>query len=272
MKFVIVLFIGFICPPLLFSQISEIIPASTSIAQASVADTHSWSSFHNPAMLGYSTASELGMEVDNRFLIPELSTQSFQYGFASRAVNAGVSFSRFGYSLYNEMLAGFCLARNFSDKFSMGVGFNYYTAYYHSTHSYRGTFFPQIGLSVRFSPAFSLGFNTFNPFQTNIDQAYVLKRIPSVYSLGTEYQFSPELAWHTQIDKEISGGYRFATGFGYRMLESLSVNVGGYASQYLVPCLGFGVDAGALTLTLNCELHPLLGLNTMGGVKYRFKK
>ena len=266
----LIFLILFSVPKFLSSQITNIIPSSSSIAQTSVADSHNWSSFNNPAMLGYIEQPELGIHFENRYLLSELSTKSVQLGYSTNAVNAGLSLSYFGYSLYHEMIVGLGFARNFSDKFAMGVQFNYYTAFFAASNSYRGALLPQLGLSVRLSPAFSLGFHSFNPFQTNIDTELIIKRIPSVFSLGTEYYFAPELVWRTQVDKEVSSNYRFATGFEYRMLERMSVKLGAYGSDYLVPCLGVGFNSGRFLIDLNCELHPLLGLNTMAAVKYRF--
>jgi hypothetical protein len=187
-------------------------------------------------------------------------------------MNTGFSFSQFGYSLYHEMLLGVSFARNFSDKFSMGVQFNYYTAYFSASDSYKGAFLPQIGLSVKITPDFSLGFNTFNPFQTNINTEFVTKRIPSLFSLGTEYFFSTDLVWRTQVDKEVSSNYRVAMGFEYQILQSFAFKLGAYGTDYLVPCLGVGFQTGSFLIDLNCEMHPLLGLNTLAAIKYRFGK
>jgi hypothetical protein len=168
------------------------------------------------------------------------------------------------------MILGIGFGRNFSDKFAMGVQFNYYTAYFNATNSYRGALLPQIGLSVKFSPNFNIGFNTFNPFQTSIRTEFVTKRLPSIFSLGSEYSFSTDLVWRTQIDKEVSSNYRFATGFEYQMLNQFNVKLGAYASDYLIPCLGVGFKTGSLHVDLNCESHPLLGINTLASIKYRF--
>ena len=254
------------------AQISSILPQSVSIAQTSVADTHNWATFNNPAMLGYIQNPEIDIQFENRFLISELSTKSVQLGFSSSIVNAGLSFSHFGYSFYHEMLLGLSFARNFSDKFSMGMQFVYYTAFFNASNSYRGTLFPQVGISSRLTPNFTIGFNTFNPFQTNIQTEYTIKRIPSIFSLGTEYYFSSDLAWRTQIDKEISSNYRFGTGFEYQMLQNLNVKLGAYGWDYLVPCLGIGFTSGSFVVDINCDLHPLLGLNTMASIKYKFNK
>ena len=223
-------------------------------------------------MLGYIENTEFALQFENRFIIHELSTKSVQLGFPSKLVNVGVSFSHFGYSLYHETSIGLGFARNFSNKFAMGVQFNYCNNYFSASNSYRGALIPQLGLSVKLSPNFSLGFNTFNPIQTNIKTDYSLQRLPSIFSLGTAYFFSSDLVWRTQIDKEVSSNYRFATGFEYSMLQHLQIKLGAYNANYLVPCMGFGLQAASFLVELNCELHPLLGLSSIAAVKYRFHK
>jgi hypothetical protein len=272
MKKIIILVLLLSVYQLVKSQISTVIPGSSSIANTSVADSKNWMAFDNPAMLGYVENAEIGTQFENRYLISELSTKSFQLAVPTKLLNAGLSFSHFGYSLYHEMMLGVGFARNFSDKFSIGLEFNYYAAFFAASNSYRGAFLPQIGLSTKLSTNFSLGFHAFNPFQTNIPTEFSTKKLPSIFSLGTEYFFSEELTWRTQIDKEISSNYRFATGFEYQMLQQLTVKLGAYGSDYLVPCFGVGFNGGRFAFNLNCELHPLLGLNTLAALKYRFRK
>ena len=252
------------------SQVSTMISASSSIAQTSVADSRSWTAFQNPAAIGNYTQHELAMLFENKFFIKELSNKSAQALLATNLVNVALSFSHFGYSLYHEMMAGLGLARNFFDKFNIGVQFNYYTAYFAADNRYRGTLLGQVGLQFHFSPKFHLGFNTFNPFQTNLKTEYAQQRLPSVYSLGTEYFFTDDFVWRSQIDREVSSNFRFATGFDYRMLEKITLKIGGYGNEYFIPCLGFGADFSSFLFDLNCELHPVLGLNTLGMLKYKF--
>ena len=254
-----------------FSQISNILPSSISIAQTSVSDSRNWTAFNNPAMLGYTQKIEAGVQFENRYLISQLSTKTVQFELPTNFVNTGLSFSHFGYSLYHEMIIGAGFARSFSDKFALGVQFNYYMAYFNASNSYRGALLPQVGLSVKLSPALNLGFNMFNPFQTNIQTEYVTKRLPSTFSLGSEYFFSTELVWRTQIDKEVSSNYRFATGFEYQMLQQFTIKLGAYGSDYLVSCIGFGLKTGLFRIDLNCDLHPLLGINPLASVKYIFR-
>ena len=272
MKKIVSLLVIYLFVSAVSAQISTITPSASSIAQTSVADQNNWSAFTNPAILGYLEQAEFSFQFENRYLLNELSTKSVVVGFPSKLLCTGISFSYFGYSQYHEIIGGIGFARNFSNKFALGVQANYFTTYFSASNSYRGTFFPQVGLSVQFSPSFNIGFNASNPFQSTIKTEYVTRRLPSVFSFGAAYSFSPELIWRMQIDKEVSSNYRFAMGFDYQMLEKLIVKLGAYGSDYLVPCLGTGVKIGSFLIDLNCELHPLLGLNTFAAIHYRFRK
>ena len=252
-----------------FAQIPHIIPSPVSIARTSVADTDSWTAFNNPATLGYVESLYVSAAFENRYLLKELSTRSIQAGFSTKQINLGGSFSYFGYSLYHEMLAGIDFARNFSDKFALGVGFDYYFAYFSTDNEYHGALLGRVGISVRLSSDFVLGFSTFNPFQNNIKTDFVTKRIPSVFSLGTAYSFSSDFVWRTQIDKELSSNYRFATGFEYQMQDFINIKLGGYFLENFIPCLGFGLKFSDYSADLNCELNPILGITTMISVKWK---
>ena len=96
-----------------FAQISPVVPTSYSIANASVAVQNEWSAFQNTAALAHVDRLDVSMQFENRFMVNELSTKSIQAGINAKSVNVGLSFSYHGYSLYNEMLAGVALARNF---------------------------------------------------------------------------------------------------------------------------------------------------------------
>ena len=272
MKRICLIFFLTACLLPVYAQISPVIPSSVSVAGASSAVMNDWSAFHNPAALAHVDRTEIAAQFENRFMMKELSTKSVQAGFNTGPVNVGLSFSYQGYSVYNEMIAGLGLARNFGDKFSMGVQFDYYTAYFSASDEsrYRGAVLAQFGVASTILPKLTVGFNTFNPFQTNIKTEFSTRRIPSVFSIGTNYAFADNLIWLTQIDKEASSSFRFASGFEYTMIRELTVKLGAYGTDYLIPCLGFGIHLGGFHFNLNGKLHPLLGLNTVANLKYRF--
>lgn len=254
------------------AQLASVLPTSVSIANTSVADIENWSAFSNPANIGYIDEINFGFQYENRFLLSELSTKSLQFAIPTSLINTAFSASYFGFSLYNEILFGIGFSRNFSNKFSLGLQLNYLTSYFRTPNHYFGSFFPQFGLSYALSSNFQLGFSAYNPFHSAINSDYSTRPLPSIFSLGGAYCFSPELVLRFQTDKEISSNFRFACGTEYSMFSLLTVKAGIYHNGYLVPCFGLKSNLGAFSFLLNADLHPLLGLVTLASIQYSLKK
>lgn len=252
------------------AQIPSLFPSSTSVAGTSVADIDNWSAFHNPAPLSELKVPQLLVQVENRYIITALSTKCFSIAYPTNYFVSGIAFSYFGFSLYHEMMLGMAFSRNFSDKFNIGLQFNYLTAYFLSSNSYHGTFFPQIGLNFPLNKNFVLGFHVFNPIQAKIKSDITTKRLPAIFSFGFSTKFSTNFVWKVQTDKEISSNYRLATAVDYQITEKLRFQAGVYGYEYLIPCLGFGCKFKRFSLDLVTELHPLLGLTTMAAMKFMF--
>ncbi|MGC3977253.1 MAG: hypothetical protein QM751_02865 [Paludibacteraceae bacterium] len=177
-KFNLFLCLLFIARTPVCAQISVSTPSATTIANASVAVQSDWNAFQNTSALAHVKEFEAAVQYENRFIVKELSTKTIQAAINARYVNVGLSFSYFGYSLYNDMIVGLGTARNFGDKFSMALQFNYYLAYFsgEEINKYRGTLFPQIGLSSKIFSNLTVGFNAFNPFLMNIKTEYSLEK------------------------------------------------------------------------------------------------
>ena len=272
MKRICLIFFLTACLLPVYAQISPVIPSSVSVAGASSAVMNDWSAFHNPAALAHIDRTEIAAQFENRFMMKELSTKSVQAGFNTGPVNVGLSFSYPGSSVSPVLLAGVGFVRPFLSNFSLGVPFASSPASFSASAAsrYRGAVLAQFGVASTILPKLTVGFNTFNPFQTNIKTEFSTRRIPSVFSIGTNYAFADNLIWLTQIDKEASSSFRFASGFEYTMIRELTVKLGAYGTDYLIPCLGFGIHLGGFHFNLNGELHPLLGRNTVANLKYRF--
>ncbi len=261
-----ILFISFVFSA--NAQMAEILPSSVSIAHTSVARTDLWSGFSNPATLIQPCRLQAALQFENKALIPELSTKLLQVAYMNKWVNVGLAFSHFGYSKYNEMLIGVVFARNFGNRFSLGIQGNFYTSYFSDETKYQSTFLPQVGLTFRATDRLVLGFQSFNPFQQKLKTDYVEKPIPSLFSLGTSYDIIPTLSWYVQIDKEVSSSFRVATGVEWQMVDLVRVKIGGYGSEYFVGCFGAGFDFYGFRLGINCEIHPILGVNTLVNIHY----
>jgi hypothetical protein len=254
------------------AQIAYPIPSSVSVANTSVSDEKNWSPFHNPASLSVIPTPHIGALFENRYIITALATKSFYTVYPLKQFVTGFLCAHHGFSLYHEIMLGMAFARDFSGKFSLGIQFNYHSTFFASSNKYYGTVYPQIGLNIPVQDNFLIGCHIFNPFGSHIKGELLTKFVPAVYSLGCSYDFSPDLCWRFQADKELGSNYRVATGFDYSMHKQTRFQVGFYANGLLVPCLGFGFGFSPFTFDLVAELHPLLGLNTIAQLQYSLNR
>ncbi len=271
MKRIILFLLGFVQLPV-YAQITSSLPASVSVANTSVSDTKNWTPFHNPAYLSTKIIPQMSVLFENRYIITTLATKCFSFIWPANHFVAAFSVAHHGFSLYHEILMGLTVARNFSDRFSLGLQFDYHTVYFAPSNKYYATVYPQIGLSVPFNDTFRVGFHVYNPFGSHIKGESQTKYLPAIFSLGCAYDFTPEFCWRFQTDKEMSSNYRFATAFDYRISNQTRFQLGAYAHEYLVSCLGFGFEFSPFTFDLSVELHPLLGLNSIAQLQYSFNR
>lgn len=271
MKRIILFLLGFVQLPV-YAQITSALPASVSVASTSVSDSKNWTPFHNPAPLSTNIVPQLNILFESRYIITTLATKCFSFTWPANHFVTAFSVVHHGFSMYHEMLIGLTFARNFSDRFSFGLQFNYHTVYFASSNRYYAAIYPQIGLSVPFNDTFRFGFHVYNPFGSHIEGESQTKYLPAIFSLGCAYDFTPEFCWRFQTDKEMSSNYRFATAFDYRINNQTRFQLGVYVHEYLVPCMGFGYGFSSFSFDLSVELHPLLGLNTIAQLQYRFNR
>lgn len=253
----------------IYAQIPHLFPSSTSLAGTSVSDIKNWSPFHNPASLSENETPQFSVQVENRYIITALSTKCFSISYPTNYFVSGLVFSHFGFSRYHEMMLGLAFARKFSDKFNIGLQFNYFTAYFFSSNRYYGAFFPQIGLNFPLNKSLNVGFHISNPFQVKLHSDLTTKRLPAIFSMGVSNIFSSDFSWRIQFDKEISSNYRLASALDYRLNDTFSFQAGVYGYEYMIACLGFGCHFNQFSVDLAVELHPLLGLITVAGMKFR---
>lgn len=253
------------------AQVATIVPSSYVAGNASVAYHKYWQPFQNPAALAHAQNYSVTLLYENRYITKELGNSVASLAIPTKYVNVGASFSYFGYASYNEMLASVTLARSFGKVLHIGLEFDYYTLYLSPSERYRGTVTAQVGVQLQVLPNLMIGFNVFNPVFSKIKTDLITKPLPSVFSLGTNYQLHEKVSWLVQLDKEVHSPMRWATGFEYAPFEEFTVRVGAYGFDYFVPTLGVGLAFDGFRFNLQTEYRHPLGLTMMGVLQYRFQ-
>ncbi len=249
--------------------LSILLSGAMNIANIQTARTDNWTTFQNPASLDQSERFQFAAQYENQYLLADLNTATVQFAYCNPYVNVGIGYSFFGYSKYQEMMAGITLSRRFG-RFTLGVGGNYMTVYAGDELKYRGTFLPELGATVNATDNFTIGVWAFNPFMQQIAVTDGEKHpVSSVYSLGTDYRFYTGFHWSVQADYDPTTTWRVATSLEWQCVEQLVVKVGAYYYQQLIGCLGFGLRLSGLQIDTHFELNPRLGLTIQARVGYR---
>lgn len=254
----------------LFGQTAYVIPYSNAIADIQTPRTDTWTAFQNPASLIQANTCQVAVQYENRYMLSALNTALVQAAYCNKYVNVGVSFSFFGYSKYQEMMAGVALARSFG-RFSLGLQGNYVAIYCGDELKYRGTFIPQIGATVDIIPQLTIGIHGFNPFWQRISiDADVDKALPIIYSVGMDYRCLEGLRWGVQVDYDVHTTYRIATALEWQAIDLLVLKAGVYYQQQFVGCMGVGITWHNLRFDAHFELNPTLGVTCQGRLCYVF--
>ena len=252
----------------LYGQITTVIPQSFLPGNASVAASDQWSIFHNPAALASETHYKVGILYENRYIVPELSNEAIYIALPTPYFQIGLSYSFFGYSVYNEMLAALSIARSFG-KFRLGIECLYYTMYLSETERYQGTVTAQVGVQVDVIEQLTIGFNIFNPVFSKVE-TLPETRLPVIFSIGTDYRFHHQLAWLVEVSKDLTTPLRVGTGITYRPVKELKVGVGVLVWQSVRPNLTVGLFYKGLNLEVQSSYQYPLGFMLSGCFSYTF--
>lgn len=252
------------------AQKTTVIPSSFVGGNASVTYKNEWLPFHNPAALA--GAEKIGFQLlyENRYITKELANKAFNAWFPTKYLNIGASFSHFGYSEFNEMLAAVTFARQFGKKFRLGIEIDYYTLFLSQSERYKGTITAQVGAQISITDDFSIAFNAFNPTFSKVKSVLVEQRLPTTFSLGTLYRIKNTVDWLVQLDKEVSSPLRWATGFEYAPIKEFIVRIGAYGYNNFVPTFGAGIKFGGFKFDFNADYNSALGFSIIGCFGYSF--
>lgn len=236
-----------------------------------IARTDIFSPLCSAASLAGVAGIEAGVHYQNRFAVKELSVKQAQVAVPTKLLNIGAAFSHFGYENYNENIVYLSFARKFSDKFMLSAAVDYYSVYFSKSEGSKGKLLVQIGIASQPVENLTIGFQAFNPIQTNIKTDILEKEIPSVFSLGAGYRFSEKVVWAVQLDKEISEKLRAATEIEYRFLDFMLVRAGCTVNDKVCPVLGSGFKLYYFWLDANFKYHTDLGITSNIALTFKLK-
>lgn len=273
MKKILLVFFSFACfyPAISGNENMPVGARSAAIGNASVCLVDLWAVYHNQANLAYYENISAGVYYENRFLVKEMSSQAFSFVLPSKKLGVfGVSFSRFGYSLYNESKYGLSYARKFGPNFSAGVQMNYLSAHIGENYGTKGTFTAELGVRAILLKKLAIGFHAYNLTRAKMAN-YNNERIPTILRLGLQYTFSEKVFLSAEVEKDIDFKPVFKMGMEYRPAKLFYLRAG-VSSNPFISSFGLGFNiSDKFNIDLASTVHPVLGMSPMASLSYNFK-
>ena len=236
---------------------------------ASITNRDIWAAFNNQAGLADIRNISAGLIYENKFLLKELGTKAGVFALPVNKGTFALSFSQFGFNLYNENKVGLAYAMPLSKNFNAGVQIDYLLTQLAEDYGRKGVFTFEIGLMAKINEKWHMGAQIYNPAQVKLTD-YVEERVTSYIRFGMTYIFSKSVNLVAEAEKDINYKPLFRLGVEYQIVDNIYVRTG-VASNPSIFSFGFGVNLKNLKIDFGTSKHTSLGYSPALSLMYNFK-
>ncbi|MBN2663908.1 MAG: hypothetical protein JXR68_09695 [Bacteroidales bacterium] len=245
--------------------------SSLATGGSTVAVQNLWSVYHNQAALGFFEGIEAGIYYENRFMLPEYGLKSMAFAMNLKPGTIGLSVSSFGFNKFSDNKIGLAYGMKLSDFIAIGIQIDYFLiqqdAYYGNISTVSG----EIGIYATPFEDFYIGAHVFNPWRSKIAN-YQDERLPTIFRLGIAYNFSEEVLFSLETEKDLDFPAVFKTGLEYEPIKNFILRTGvSFSNKDFFPAFGIGYNFKGIGIDLSFESHPILGTKTGVSLSYKIK-
>jgi hypothetical protein len=165
---------------------------AAAMANAYVAESDLWSVQHNQAGLGWYPHMSVGFHHENKFVLPEYSLHALAFTLPVKPATLGLSYTYFGYPVFNETKIGLAAGRQFGGSFSAGLQINYHYKYLDGEFGNRDALSFEGGIQFKPGDRIAFGAHIFNPTRASLS-AYDQDTIPTILRTGMSVRPSNKL-------------------------------------------------------------------------------
>ncbi len=240
---------------------------SAGMGGSSVVLTDIWSVYNNQAALAGIHNISFATYFSNRFAVKELSTKSFAFALPVSAGTFGLSYSNFGYSLYNENKIGLAFAKQLWNILSVGIQIDYFRTHLGEDYGNHNNISGEIGILAEPIKNFVIGAHLTNPTKTKIAD-YQDERMPTIFRLGVGYTFSDKVTVSVEGMQELDEDIVFKTGIEYNIVKNLYLRTG-ISTNPVLNSFGLGLLFKNFKADMAFSKHPVLGYSTHFSLSYQ---
>lgn len=198
---------------------------TSSLGNCSVASNDFWSCINSPAGFASQKEISIGFSYQNKFLLKELGYKNAGILLPLNIGVIGVSFSQFGYNLYNENIIGLGFARNFGDKLRIGLKLDY--LFFKFPENYENKSAPtfELGIQYQINESLCLGAYFFNPINVKL-RTINRDKIPIIIRLGFSYHITKDFLITSEIEENFEHNFSYRIGLEYDIYKNIFLRSG----------------------------------------------
>ncbi len=228
--------------------------AGAGMAFAVTATPGHWSCFHNQALLTAAPSTSFSAALENRFMMPGLSSKAVSAVLAIKAAPLGFVATHYGNADYYRVFAGLGSAVKITDGIALGMQVDYISE--HGVGEYRDvshvTF--ETGMTCDLSPSLTLGLHLFNPLAP-------LNTLPSSIEAGLHWRQSDDFLLAIGSSKVSDEPLSLQCGLSWNVLERLILR-SGYMSSPSAFAFGIGFRVGTLQTDVGFLMNSMTGMTS----------
>ncbi len=243
---------------------------SAGVANASLTYIDVWSLWQNQAGIASLKEISAGVFYENEFLLPELALKAFGFVIPLKKLGVfGLSYTGFGYSLYNETKLGICYAKSYGDVFSFGMQLDYLNTFVGDGYGSNNAIAAEAGFQAKILPELVLAAHIYNPTRAKLAATYD-ERIPSILRIGLAYTFSDKVICSLELEKDITQQENVKAGVEYHAVKQFYLRCG-ISTNPVSDAFGIGLVMKTFKFDFSETIYQELGSTPAISLSYSFK-
>lgn len=222
-----------------------------------------WNCFHNQALLTTAGATRFSASLENRFMVPALSSKAVSAVLAIKNAPLGVVAAHYGNADYYRLFTGLGSAVRITDGISLGVQVDFISE--RSIGEYRDvshvTF--ETGMICNLSSSLTLGLHLFNP-------AAPLNTLPSSIETSLQWKQAEDFLLAVGSSKVSGEPLSVQCGLSWNVRDKLIMR-SGYMSSPAAFTFGLGFRTEPLQVDAGFLLNGITGVTSSVSVIWTVK-
>lgn len=239
------------------------------MSNAYVTESGVWAVQHNQAGLGFYPHLTIGFHHENKFVLPEFSMHALAFSLPVKPGTIGLSYTYYGYKLYNESKLGLGFGKKFGERFAAGIQINLHHNYLENEYGGRNALSLEGGIQYKPLNNLTIGAHLFNPTRSTIS-ANDRDTIPTAFRTGIGLKPADRIFLVAEVEKRLDKPTVFKAGMEYRLYDSLFLRAG-ISSSPRRATFGLGYKINKITADVAFTHHQVLGFTPHFSLQVEFR-